>query len=209
MASNNSNNQATVIALSRDELVRRLFTEAADRVIRGEKPDPAMAVVAALCREEVVPDTELELILRAHTQGPWVVEGTEELAVFARWCDAAGSPLQIGEAVETEGLRVYRDNFGDCCFAEAARGARFAVWTHKGRLHVGFDPNFRIFVSNKETGKPEKVEVAAVFRAANPGAFSMEATGNKRTAFVVVEGGDTPEMIAMAADALRAADLVV
>lgn len=173
------------MTLSREELIRRLFVEAADRVIRGEEPDPAMAVVAALCREEVVPDTELELILRAHTQGPWVVEGAEELVVFARWCEAAGSPLQIGEAVEAEGLRVYVANFGDCCFAEAARGARFAVWTRKGRLHIGF--------------KDEADAVA--FRAADD-LFSMERTGNKRTAFVVVEGGDTPETIAKAAVAL-------
>lgn len=179
------------MALSREELIRRLFIEAADRVIRGEEPDPAMAVVAALCREEKIPDTELELILRAHTQGPWVVEGTEELAVFARWCDAAGSPLQIGEAVETESLRLYVANFGDCCFAEAARGARFAAWTRKGRLHIGF----------------RNEADAVAFRSAD-NRFSMEETGNKRTAFVVVEGGDTPETIAKAAVALRKAGLL-
>jgi hypothetical protein len=72
------------MTLSHEELVRRLFVEAADRVIRGEEPDPAMAVVAALCREEVVPDTELELILRAHTQGPWVVEGGDTPETIAK-----------------------------------------------------------------------------------------------------------------------------
>jgi hypothetical protein len=188
------------MTLSREKLIRSLFAEAADRAIRGEEPDPAMAVVAALCRGDEIPDAELELILRAHTQGPWAVKGAEELAVFARWCDTAGSPLQIGEAVEAEGLRVYVANFGDCCFAEAARGARYAVWTRKGRLHVGFDPLFEVLL--KKDGKEVRAEAFAVFRAADP-AFTMKATGNKRAAFVVIEGGDTPEMIAKAAIALR------
>ncbi len=171
--------------LSQENLVRRLFTEAMDRVIRGEEPDPAMAMVAALCQGTKIPETELELILRAHTRGPWVIGSEEELAVFARWCEASGSPLQIGEFVETGGVRVYRDNFGDCVLAEAARGSLTAVWTRKGRLHIGF-----------------KEEVDAVaFRAADT-LFSMEKTGNKRVALVVVEGGDTPETIVRAATIL-------
>ena len=169
----------------RKHLVEQLFKEALDRVQKGEYPDPAMAVVAALCQGTQVPDAELELILRAHTQGSWVVETPEELQVFARWCEACGSPLQIGEAVETEGLRVYRDDFGDCVLAEAARGAWFAVWTRKGRLHIGF----------------KNEADATKFRAANS-QFSLEATGNKRVAFVVVEGGDTPETIAAAGQIL-------
>ena len=170
---------------NRDELIRCLFSEAADRVIRGDDPDPAMAVVATLSQGGNVPEAELELILRAHTQGPWVVGSKKELAVFAHWCEAAGSPLELGEPVVVEGLRLYRDNFGDCCLSEAARGARYAVWTRKGRLQIGF--------------KDEAD--ARAFRAAD-NLFSKEETGNKRTALVVVEGGDNPKTIARAARAL-------
>lgn len=171
--------------LSRDQLIKLLFEASLDRVVKGEEPDPAMSVVAALCRGETIPDAELELILEAHAHGPWVIGSEKDLEVFARWCEASGSPLQLGEYVETEGLRVYRDNFGDCVLAEAARGARYAVWTRKGRLYVGFE-----------------VETDATrFREADD-LFSLEATGNKLTNLVVVEGGDTPEMIARAGIAL-------
>lgn len=165
--------------------VEQLFQEAMDRVLKGEDPDPAMAMVAALCRGEKIPEAEAELILRAHQNGPWAIASDEDLTVFSRWCTAAGSPVQIGEPVEIAGVSVYRDNFGDCVLAEAARGYRFAVWTRKGRLQIGF-----------------RNEADALKFRATDRRFSMEETGNKRPALVVIEGGDNPEIIKVVSGAL-------
>ncbi len=171
---------------NRNAVVRALFAQAADRVIEQEDLDPAMAVVGALCSGTQVPDSDLELVFRAHNQGPWAITSDSELQIFARWCEAAGAPLEIGEPEAIEGLRLYRNNFGDCILAESTRGAKFAVWTRKGRLHVGF----------------REESDAVAFRAVDPKLFSLEATGNKRLALVVIEGGDTFEMIANVSRAL-------
>jgi hypothetical protein len=171
---------------AREELVRELFNEAMDRVVKNEEPDPCMAVVAALCRGVDVRIEEMELILNSHRNGPWVIQTQEELQTFIYWCNESGVNLDIGTPVKIDGVNLYVDNFGDCVLAESSAGRTFAMWTRKGRLHVGF--------------KDE--ETAVIFRNANP-VFSIEATGNKRLGFVVVEGGDNPETINQAVTILK------
>ncbi|MBI2459907.1 MAG: hypothetical protein HYV53_05200 [Parcubacteria group bacterium] len=165
--------------LPREELIRKLFSEAADRVVQGEEPDPCTAIVGALLRREAVEDAELQLVLDAHCGGPWQVNTTEKLEIFSKWCEAAGSSLEFSSETEAvNGQTVYRGDYGDCCLVEASKGNRWAVWTRKGRLQIGFR---------------EEADAKA-FRSADA-RFSMEALGNKRIALVVIEGGDTPEMI--------------
>lgn len=173
-------------SFSREELVKRLFSEACDRVLRNEDPDPATALVVALLQKEQVTDQELLTVLEAHCSGPWSVSTAEKLEIISRWCDRSGVPLSAStETNVVNNQLVYVGDYGDCCFAEASKGQRWAVWTRKGRLHIGFR---------------EEADAKA-FRNAD-GRFSMEATGNKRIAFVVIEGGDTPEMIDAAAAVL-------
>ncbi len=166
--------------------IRQLFSEAIDRVIRNEDPDPCTAIVGALLRKEEVADQELSLVLEAHCGGPWVVSTEEEFQIFSKWCAASGEPLSVSsDILVANGQNVYRNDFGDCCFAEASKGNRWAVYTRKGRLQIGFR---------------EEADAKA-FRLADS-RFSMEATGNKRISLVVIEGGDTPEMIQAATAAL-------
>jgi len=165
--------------LSREELIKKLFSEAADRVVQGEEPDSCTAIVGALLRREQVEDSELRLVLDAHCGGPWQVDTPEKLAIFSKWCDAAGCPLKFSSETEVvNDQTVYRGDYGDCCLAESSTGNRWAVWTRKGRLQIGFR---------------EEADAKA-FRAADA-RFSTEALGNKRISLVVIEEGDTPEMI--------------
>ena len=158
--------------MNREEMIRSLFAEASDRVLKGEDPDPCTAICGALLRKEAVTDFELEVVLAAHVGGPWQVNTMKKLEVFSRWCDACGSPLGVSKETEVvNNQMVYRNDFGDC----------WAVWTRKGRLHIGF----------ADEGDAKQ------FRASDR-RFSMEETGNKRMSLVVVEGGDTPETIKQA-----------
>lgn len=83
--------QETQVAF-REELIRKLFSEAADRVIHGDDPDPCTAIVGALLRREPVEDSDLQLVLDAHCGGPWQVDTPEKLEIFSKWCNAAGCP---------------------------------------------------------------------------------------------------------------------
>lgn len=170
--------QETQVA-SREELVQKLFSEAAGRVIHDDDPDPCTAIVEALLRREPVEDSDLQLVLDAHCGGPWQVDTPEKLAIFSKWCNTAECPLEFSSETEVvNDQTVYRGDYGDCCLVEASKGNRWAVWTRKGRLQIGFR---------------EEAD-AQTFRVADT-RFSMEALGNKRIGLVVIEGGDTPETV--------------
>lgn len=62
-------------------------------------------------------------------------------------------------------------DFGDCILWAAARGKDAAVWSRKGRLYIGF----------------RNESDAARFRAIRP-EWSLEGTGNRHVALVVLEG---------------------
>ena len=171
----------------RDEMIRILFNEALDRVLKEEDVDPAMAICSALLlNKEDVDSYELEVVLKAHQEGPWAVNTTEKMKIFSKWCDLSESPLEINDPVTVFGIPVYRDDFGDCCLQESSLGHHYAVWTRKGRLHVGF----------------RYPAQASAFRDSPSQLYSMEATGNKRLSLVVLEGGDTPGTIQSVAERL-------
>lgn len=162
----------------REAFIRQLFTDALDRVIKNEDPDPCMAVVAALCQGKEVKDEDIELIVDTHHYGSWTTESDRDLQIFTHWCNEIGISLNVGKPIDVNGVNLYVDNHGDCMLAESAAGRNFAMWTRKGRLYIGF--------RDKKT--------AEIFRS-KEACFSMKTTGNKLTKLVVVEGGDNPETI--------------
>lgn len=92
--------------MEREFLIRELFAEALDRVLRNEDPDPCTAIVGALLRKEEVADQDLELVLAAHRQGPWVVDDPDKLELprLSRM-DSIGrhlSPMATGDSLQND-----------------------------------------------------------------------------------------------------------
>ena len=184
---NNQTSSVTAEADRRNTMIKKIFEEALDRVLKGEDQDPCMALCVALLQCKLVEDVELEVILEAHNNGPWVIDTLEKFAILSKYCDLSGSPIDVGKSDQVYGIQVYRENFGDCCLQESVKGKTFAVWTRKGRLHIGF----------------RYPAQAAWFRDTESQLYSMEYTGNKRVALVVLEGGDNLETIKTVAERLQ------
>ena len=161
--------------LEKTKLFDAILTERDRRVAAGEDVDPVCVVASMIESGESVSFGLAQFVWEAHNEGPWRVRTEAELTLFEGLCEKAVSPLTYTEPETCEGVRVYRNDFGDCVLQESARGFQFAVWTRKGRVCIGFKDG----------------ELASDFRRMRE-EYSLEATGNRRVRMVVLEGMESP-----------------
>lgn len=167
-----------------------IHAAAAARIAANEDADPITAISTAIKARESVSEAEKKIIYYAHVHGPWTVDTEAKFKVFHKWCNICGNDFAISDIVLKlrHDYRIYVNDFGDCVFAEAAKGRKFAIWTRKDRLYIGFRDD----------------DLATKFRDAD-NRFSVNTTGNKNLKLVVVENGDNSKTIAAALDALDSA----
>jgi hypothetical protein len=172
------------------QLYGKIIAERDRRLAEGETPDPLCAMAARIETDMEPSLAECQFVWECHHEGPWRIRTAEELILFTTLAAEAGVPLKHSAVTECyagsspEGslfVRLYLDDFGDCVLTEASRGSRFAIWTRKGRIQIGF----------RDTAD------AITFRAKRPN-YSMEATGNRHTGLIVLEGwADDTDLLAM------------